>query len=199
MAEVVRFLKVFISYSHDSSEHNDRVLDLSDRLRTDGIDVTIDQYEPFPSEGWHRWMMNKVTEADFVLIVCTEKYLDRFMGDEGGGAEWEGAIITQQLYNAAGLNRKFVPIGFVPFGQNSFVPLVLQQWTYFDVSTGTGYEALYRHVTDQPYTIMPPLGTVRHLPTHHRQEITIPPSPRPVNERPRREIDDQRGRAVSLY
>ena len=27
--------KVFISYSHDSSEHKDQVLELSDRLRDD--------------------------------------------------------------------------------------------------------------------------------------------------------------------
>lgn len=37
--------KVFISYSHDSPEHKDRVLALSDRLRADGVDCYIDQYE----------------------------------------------------------------------------------------------------------------------------------------------------------
>ena len=37
--------KVFISYSHDSQEHKDRVLSLADRLRSDGIDCNIDQYE----------------------------------------------------------------------------------------------------------------------------------------------------------
>jgi len=48
-------VKVFISYSHDSDQHKDRVLTLSDRLRADGIDCTIDQYETFPPEGWARW------------------------------------------------------------------------------------------------------------------------------------------------
>ena len=37
--------KVFISYSHDSPEHAELVLALSDRLRQDGIDSHIDQYE----------------------------------------------------------------------------------------------------------------------------------------------------------
>lgn len=41
--------KVFISYSHDSEEHKDRVLALSDRLRADGIDCIID------SMKLHRW------------------------------------------------------------------------------------------------------------------------------------------------
>ena len=35
--------KVFISYSHDSPEHADRVLDLSNRLRGEGIDTVLDQ------------------------------------------------------------------------------------------------------------------------------------------------------------
>ena len=64
--------KVFISYSHDSPEHAGRVLELSDRLRQDGIDSHIDQYEVSPPEGWPRWMVNKVEWADFVLVVCTE-------------------------------------------------------------------------------------------------------------------------------
>jgi SEFIR domain len=36
--------KVLISYSHDSPEHAQHVLELANRLRADGIDCTIDQY-----------------------------------------------------------------------------------------------------------------------------------------------------------
>jgi hypothetical protein len=34
--------RVFISYSHDSPEHKQRILELSERLR--GIDTQLDQY-----------------------------------------------------------------------------------------------------------------------------------------------------------
>ena len=45
--------KVFISYSHDSKAHAARVRGLSDSLRRDGVDCTIDQYLPAgPPEGW---------------------------------------------------------------------------------------------------------------------------------------------------
>jgi len=37
-------ISVFISYSHDSPQHEARVLVPADRLRTDGIDAMIDQY-----------------------------------------------------------------------------------------------------------------------------------------------------------
>ena len=50
-----RLPKVFISYSHDSEAHEDRVLDLANRLREDGIDAEIDQYETSPPEGWPAW------------------------------------------------------------------------------------------------------------------------------------------------
>jgi len=40
---------VFISYSHDSAEHADRVLALSNRLHEDGIDCILDQYEAIRS------------------------------------------------------------------------------------------------------------------------------------------------------
>jgi hypothetical protein len=38
--------RVFISYSHDTFEHQERVLGLADRLRADRIDAEVDQYMP---------------------------------------------------------------------------------------------------------------------------------------------------------
>lgn len=40
------FPRVFLSYSHDSPAHNDCVLALANRLRGDGIDCVIDQFQP---------------------------------------------------------------------------------------------------------------------------------------------------------
>jgi hypothetical protein len=71
---------VFISYSHDSAQHADRVLALSDRLVQDGIDVVLDQYESSPPEGWPLWMDKHIRSADFVLMVCTETYFRRVRG-----------------------------------------------------------------------------------------------------------------------
>jgi hypothetical protein len=52
--------KVFISYSHDGLEHEERVLDLADRLREDGIDAEVDQYLPSPLEGWPAWCESQI-------------------------------------------------------------------------------------------------------------------------------------------
>jgi hypothetical protein len=53
-------ITVFISYSHDSDEHRQQVLALSERLRADGIATLLDQYvNGSPAVGWPRWMLNQ--------------------------------------------------------------------------------------------------------------------------------------------
>jgi len=86
--------KVFISYSHDSQVHMDRVLALSNRLRREGVGCRIDQYEQSPEEGWPKWCERQVERSTFVLVACTRTYLRRFKGEEeprkGLGGTWEG-------------------------------------------------------------------------------------------------------------
>jgi hypothetical protein len=77
--------KVLLSYSHDSPEHAQRVLELANHLRADGIDCTIDQYVVAPAEGWPRWMDKQIRNSDFVVMVCTETYYQRVMGEEESG------------------------------------------------------------------------------------------------------------------
>ena len=101
-------LRVFVSYSHDSAGHAERVLALADRLRRDGLDAWIDQYDPEPEQGWPRWMVDEIDRADRVLAICTETYRRRFEGreTEGGlGVDWEGAVLTGEREGARGLHH----------------------------------------------------------------------------------------------
>jgi SEFIR domain-containing protein len=77
--------KIFISYTHDSPAHEAKVLALANRLRGDGIDADLDQYQSFPPTGWIQWMKHQVRDAQFVLVVCTETYRRRADGDEKPG------------------------------------------------------------------------------------------------------------------
>jgi len=162
---------VFISYSHDSPEHADRVLQLSDKLRSEGIDCILDQYETSPEEGWPRWMDRNIRSADFVLMVCTETYFNRVMGEEepgkGLGVRWEGKLIYQYLYNADA-NTKFIPLLFKGC-EPVHIPTPLQDATYYHPSTLDGYEELYRRLTNQPRTERPELGKLKKLPPRERK------------------------------
>lgn len=156
--------RVLISYSHDSSEHQARVLELARKLRADGVFVTLDQYNPHPAEGWPQWMRREIDQATHVLIVCTETYLRRVnLREEPGrglGATWEGNLVILAAYAGQGLNEKFIPIVFSAADQ-AFVPDFLQGFTRYDVSTDEGYEQLYARLTGQQLVDVPPLGPRR--------------------------------------
>lgn len=159
---------MFVSYSHDSPRHKARVLELSNRLRGEGIDCQLDAYHEAPAEGWPRWMLDQVEDAGYVLVVCTEIYARRFRGREergrGRGAKWEGAVITQQLYDAELHNTRFIPVLFDP-ADEQHIPVVLRGATYYDVSTEAGYQKLYRRLTAQPEIDVPPVaGEIRRMP-----------------------------------
>ena len=158
---------VFISYSHDSEIRLGQVLALSDRLRADGVDCHIDQYETSPPQGWPRWCDKQVREADFVLVVCTKIYLHRFRGEEesgkGLGGTWKD-IITQELYNTQASNTKFLPIIFAA-EDCAFIPAPLQGATHYRLLEQ--YDDLYRRLTNQPITTKPPLGMMRPMPPRH--------------------------------
>jgi hypothetical protein len=129
MAEHTSF-SLFISYSRDSREHEDRVRTLSDRLREDGVDAVIDQYNTAPPEGWPIWADREMQKADCVALVCTETYLRRVEGREeaskGRGVLWEGKIIYNHLYmvDAAELLAKPASLwAFSRTAQNHFTSI----------------------------------------------------------------------------
>jgi hypothetical protein len=137
---------VFISYSHDSDAHRQRVLDLSERLRRDGYETLLDRYVPgSPPEGWPRWMLNQLDEATHVLVVCTATYYRRFRGREapgvGKGVDWEGGAITQELYNSKSINTRFIPIVFEP-ADTEHIPEPLRPYNYYQPTGDEAYEQL---------------------------------------------------------
>ena len=169
---------VFTSYSHDSPTHLERVLSLSNRLRDEGIDAVLDRYEESPIEGWPRWMVNQIERADFVLIICTAQYELRFKGhDEQGiglGGKWEGAIITQELYEKEMQNTKFIPVILSSDGRN-YIPKLLRGATHYNLSDEDGYQALYRRLTGQSATPKPQLGPIRPMPAREiKQDFRAP-------------------------
>jgi hypothetical protein len=164
--------KLFISYTHESAQHCDKILALADRLRADGIDAELDQYESAPSDGWAHWMGKKIKEAEFVLVICTETYKRQAEGDEkhGGGrcGDREILVIDQEIYNSNGRNEKFIP-AVVSEPDRAFVPDFLGRYQIESTETESGYEKLYRRLTNQPGVIRPVLERLRSLPSRQRK------------------------------
>jgi hypothetical protein len=157
--------KVFISYTHDSPAHRDQVLALSERLRTDGIETLLDQYvNGSPPEGWPRWMLDQLDAADYVLVICTETYHRRFRGREqpgkGKGANWEGALITQEIYDSSSRTGKFVPV-FLATPVEAWIPEPLRSRTFYALTSQAAYENLYDYLLSQSGVEPAKLGTPR--------------------------------------
>ena len=85
--------KVFISYSHNSPEHSERVLALSNRLLALGVDAELDRYHVRPPQGWPHWCEEQLRPetSSFVLVVCTPTYRARV---ENASARMKGAAST---------------------------------------------------------------------------------------------------------
>lgn len=139
--------RVFLSYSHDSHEHREKVLGLAERLRQhDGIEASVDRYvEGSPDEGWPRWMLNEIDRADYVLVICTPTYYRRFRGHDlpgqGKGVDWEGAIITQELYDSRSFGTKFVPV-ILESAHETSIPEPLRSATRYTLTATDEYRRL---------------------------------------------------------
>jgi hypothetical protein len=168
---------VFISYSHDSSDHREKVLALSERLRADGIETLLDQYmNGSPPEGWPRWMLDQLDAADFVLVICTETYYRRFRGHEvpgkGKGVDWEGALITQELYQARSKTLKFVPI-FLSAAVEGWIPEPLRAGNYYALTSESAYQSLYDFLLQQSGVEPGPVGKPKRKARQHGTPLSF--------------------------
>jgi len=97
----------FVSYTWEPLEHKLWVREFATRLRRDGVDVKLDQWETVPGDALPEFMERSVREHNFVLIVCTPAY--RARSDRRiGGVGYEGDIITGSLMSSRN-QRKFIP------------------------------------------------------------------------------------------
>lgn len=176
-----RPLCIFISYSHDSDDHRTRVLGLSERLRADGIETILDRYveRGSPPEGWPRWMLNGLEKATHVLCVCTETYYRRFRGLEepgkGKGVDWEGALMTQSLYDARSVSSNFIPVIFAG-SDTPYVPEPLRGQTFHVMDCDAGYQSLYDALLDQSGVVPGPVGTLKRKPRATGQPLSFAPT-----------------------
>lgn len=103
----VKVPKVFITYAWEEGIRN-WVLDFATRLRNDGVDAILDQWDAVPGDPLTTFIETSIQESDFILVVCTPKYKTK--SDSGsGGVGYEGAIITGELFYRD-RPRKIIPI-----------------------------------------------------------------------------------------
>ncbi|KPD20397.1 toll/interleukin-1 receptor domain-containing protein [Idiomarina abyssalis] len=156
--------KVFISYSHDSQQHKKWVLDLATRLRSSGIDAIIDQWELRPGDDLPHFMEKHLAKSDYVVMVCTDKYVEKANAGTGG-VGYEKMIITADLLSNIDSN-KIVPV-IRQFGTHN-VPTFLKTKLFVNFSKDDDYEfsfdELVRTFHGAPLFEKPEIGNSPFIP-----------------------------------
>jgi hypothetical protein len=150
---------VFISYSHDNEPHKQWVLQLAADLRARGVDALLDQWDLSPGQDVAAFMESSITAADRVLMICTQKYVEKAeKGD--GGVGYERLIVTGELVARID-TKKFVPL-VRQASEPANIPKFLGSRLYIDFSDDAAYSAkieeLAREIHGTPARTKPPLG-----------------------------------------
>jgi hypothetical protein len=162
--------KVFVSYSHDSPAHKQRVREFVSCLRGQGVTVVFDEdvaRTGGPDDGWPWWCERQIVESDYVLACCTAMFHERFDGpqqpDTGQGTAWEAQMIRQYLYENPRENRKIRPL-ILDETDRPHIPVALRCYTVFLASDEGSYAGLLRWLTVTPALAAPPPSPVAWLP-----------------------------------
>jgi len=124
---------VLISYAHEDEHHRANVGQLARLLTDAGINIVIDQSVGSERQDWASWTLERIRDADRVLIVVSAQYRERFEGtvepDVGRGVQFEGLIIREEIYRdqRAGL-LKFVPV-LLGSARQDDVPTLLRPYS----------------------------------------------------------------------
>lgn len=163
--------KVFISYAWEDETYSKKVLDFSNMLRSKGIDAIIDQYEENPDCGWPIWMEQQIENADFVIVISTKVYNDKFNQlIEGKGVTWEISSIYQSLYNLQGHNSKFIPVIWED-NDRKYIPKALQLYTSYIISGDC--VKLINRIKGIPNVVKPPVSEETPLPAKEAKTLFV--------------------------
>ena len=189
--------KVFVSYSHDSLEHKKWVLDLATKLRNNGVDASLDQWDLQPGDDLPAFMERNLSAADRVLMVCTTPYVEKANSGKGG-VGYEKMIITSDLMQNID-SRKIIPV--IRQHGSSDVPTFLKSKLYLDFSRSDqmefSFDELVRTIHGKPLFEKPPIG---HNPFQPKTEDLPEKTGDPIRVIMQHVVDDfERGDDYTLY
>ena len=167
--------RVFISYSHDSQAHKQWVLELATRLRNSGVDAILDQWELQPGDDLPHFMEANLAKADRVLMICTDRYVEK-ANSGSGGVGYEKMIVTADLLKRIDSN-KVIPVIRQEGTHN--VPTFLRSKLFIDLSTEDQTEFSFDEL----------LRTLHGAPLFKKPEIGNSPF-KPVSETPAERTGD---------
>ncbi len=150
--------RVFISYSHDSENHKAWVLNLSTRLRANGVDVVLDQWDVKLGSDIAKFIELGLSGSDRIIMICTEHYVEKADSSKGG-VGYEKMIMTAELMEDLDSN-KIIPL--LRNNNTKKTPKFIGGRRYIDFNLDKEfekkYEELIRDIHVAPLRPKPQLG-----------------------------------------
>lgn len=132
--------RLFLSYSHDSQQHKDWVLQLASRLVANGVDVLLDQWDLRLGANVQQFMESASVDSDRVLAICTPEYVEK-ANDLRGGVGYEKTILTAEMMKDLKSNR-IIPL-IRSNETDNILPRFLLGKMYIDFRQNELYEVKY--------------------------------------------------------
>ena len=160
-------LVAFVSWAHSDDTWETAVLEFTNVLRAEGIDAHVDLYDRHKGVDWQLYGPNWIGRADFVLIVSSAAYKERWAMESptvtGAGVARE-AVTLRRLFNDD--RDKFlrrVRVILLPGVEPSTIPPDISHLPWIRVSqlTAEGVDDVIRHMTGEDAYPMPQLGRRR--------------------------------------
>ena len=118
----------FISYAHDTTENNKWVERLAKKIKSSGIEVRLDALDTLPGDDIFKYMIDAYNESDRTIVICTEKYYNKFSGGAGFEKMLMGAHLTKDAFS-----NKFIPI-LRGNDSSNCIPPFLQTKVYIEMN-----------------------------------------------------------------
>ncbi len=132
--------KCFISYSHDSDAHKTWVSNLYARLRKNGVDAILDQWDLRPGGNLSTFIESASKTTNRVICICSEAYVTKANnGIDGVG--YEKAILATELMKNV-TSEKIIPL-IRNNNSQELTPIFLSSKRYIDFRNDDNFEVLY--------------------------------------------------------
>lgn len=171
-----------MSYAHVSEDHKTWVRGLASRLRENGVDIQLDQWNNTLGSNLMHFMEVGLRDSDRVIAVVSDLYRQK-ADDREGGSGYEGQILSSEML-ASQKSTRVIPIvrdnAASPFVET--MPLFLKGYKALDMRDDAlfegNYESLLRDIHGRPAHLAPPVGAnpFQIEPTY----MTLPPHQQPA-------------------
>lgn len=155
--------KIFISYSWSNPQHKSWVIELAEKLSSDGVHVVLDEWDLKEGQDMFHFMEQMVKDVKITkVLVISDKHYQKKADERKGGVGTESQLISKEVYDDVD-QEKFIPI-IKERDEKGLpcLPVFMKSRIYIDLSDEEKfeeqYEKLVRNIYGKPLSKRPPMG-----------------------------------------